>query len=277
MGEEGAGKGIYTELLCDLWGNEWVARNINDIAQMTGDNNRTLIGFKKLIVPNELQSLEHGKSNFDKMKTIISDDVITLRDLFEKPVTMRNVSNFIFSTNNYDSIKMGLKDRRYFVPAVSAETVGQIDAYFGPLKASFTEEMKKHLLNYFLRYDCGAVPEFNQRRPVDTALKATIKEMTVSVPEQFMQQYTWKSQYAKRGMTLDELWKDFMSWVDEMSIERKYMGKSGVSFGMKIARFVRMEKKKLSGKTTNMYFPVATEEEEQEDPEIITPEDEDTT
>jgi hypothetical protein len=45
-----------------------------------------------------------------------------------------------------------------------------------------------------------------------------------------------------------------MNWADAMSIDRKYMGKSGASFGMKIGRFVRVEKKKLSGRTTNVYF-----------------------
>jgi hypothetical protein len=230
-----------------------VAPNINDVQRITGDNNRTLIGFKKWVVGNEVQSIEHCKVNFDKLKSLITDDTCVLRDLFERPVTMRNVSNFIFSTNNYDSIRIGTKDRRYFVLDVSDAQIGRVLEYFEPLQATFTDEFRTHLLNYFLRFDCKAVREFNPRRPVDTVLKLTIKEMCESVPEQFMEQFNWAG--GKRGFTLDELWQKFMDWTDKMSIDRKYMGKSGVSFGMKIGRFVRVEKKKLSGRTTNVYFP----------------------
>jgi hypothetical protein len=264
MGEEGAGKGIYTDLLCDLWGNAWTERNINNIDQITGDNNRDLIGFKKLIVPNELQSLENGRKNFDIMKSRITDRFYVLRNLYESPQTMRNVNNYIFSTNNYDSIKMGLRDRRYFVLEVSDEHVGQIEEYFDPLVASFTDEMKRQLLSYFLRYDAT---NFNPFVPPETALKATIKEMNISLPEQWMAQFEWQD--AKKGLTLDGLWMRFTNWCDAMSLDRKFMGKSGVSFGMKLRGMVRKETKKVGGKATVLYFPLETAPAEAEDDEDV--------
>jgi hypothetical protein len=263
MGEEGAGKGIYTDVLCDLWGNAWTERNINNIDQITGDNNRDLIGFKKLIVPNELQSLENGRKNFDIMKSRITDKFYVLRNLYESPQTMRNVNNYIFSTNNYDSIKMGMRDRRYFVLEVSDQYVGKVQEYFMPLVATFSDEMKRHLLTYLLAYD---TEQFNPFVPPETDLKSTIKEMNLSLPEQWMSQFVWRGE---RAYTLDELWMKFSTWCDAMSLDRKFMGKSGVSFGLKLRGLTRKETKKVGGKTKTLYFPLegapedGTEEEDE--------------
>jgi hypothetical protein len=31
VGEQGTGKGMYTDVLCKLWGDEWVQQNINSV------------------------------------------------------------------------------------------------------------------------------------------------------------------------------------------------------------------------------------------------------
>jgi hypothetical protein len=269
MGEEGAGKGTYTDVLCKLWGEAYSQCNINHIEQITEDKHRELISFRKLIVPNELRSLESkGTANFDILKFRITDDTYTMRNLLENEVAIQNVNNFIFSTNNYDSIQMGLRDRRYFALEVLEKFVGDTN-YFALLQESLTDEFYEHLLNYFIAFDWAEIEEFNPFKPIETELKHDIKEMSMSLPEQFMEQFTWKRGDAKRGLTADALWFKFSEWCDRLALERADMGKSGVSFGMKIKRFVRTERKKVQGKTTLLYFPVQEEAPAAEDAEEI--------
>jgi hypothetical protein len=181
-----------------------------------------------------------------------------MRNLYERETSIQNVNNYIFSTNNYDSIQMGLRDRRYFVLEVDEEHVGDI-GYFERLKQGFTPEFYEHLLNFFLRFDWAAIGAFNPFKPIETELKHDIKEMSMSLPEQFMEQFTWRKQDAKRGLTCEELWVKFSEWCDKLALERADMGKSGVSFGMKIKRFVRTDRKKVQGKTKVLYVPVEVE------------------
>jgi hypothetical protein len=189
MGEEGAGKGRYNDVLCDLWGEQWTQRNINTMDQITSGVQRDLIANKKLIVPNELASLEQGgarnqKAGFDVLKSRITDDCYVVRNIYERAVKVRNVNNYIFSTNNWDSIRMGLRDRRYFVLEVS-DRVLQDTVYFGQLCRSFTDEMKKHLLNFYLRFN---TEDFNPFIPPMTALKEEIQASQLHPTEQWVQQ-----------------------------------------------------------------------------------------
>jgi hypothetical protein len=237
--------------------------------QITSDNIRDTIEMKKWICTNELRSLERGsRTNFDTLKSRITDDTYTVRNLYERPVTVQNVNNYCFSTNNMDSIKIGLRDRRYLVLEVSDERVGDI-AYFSALLKTFTPEFYEHLLNYLLRYEITAESGFDPYKPMETELKHAIKEMSMSLPEQFMEQFVWKPREAANGLTAEQLWKKYVDWVDAMSLEREQMGKSGVAFGMKIKRFVRTDRKKSGGRTKLYYYPLVAPVKEDDEPAIV--------
>jgi hypothetical protein len=250
MGEEGAGKGRYTDLLCDLWGDNFSLRNITSMEQITGDKSRDLISFKKLIVTNEVQSIEDSRANFDVLKSRITDSEYTLRNLYEKEVRVRNVNNFIFCSNNYDSIRMGLRDRRYFVLEVS-DAKAQDVQYFAELLETYTDEMKSHLLTYLLEMNTDG---FNPFIPPQTDLKRELQKDQKPIHELWMEKFDWRDGLQK-GLTCDQLWKAFGEWCDEMSIDPKYRGKYG-SFGRRISKFVRFETRKVLGKATQVYFPL---------------------
>jgi hypothetical protein len=258
IGEEGAGKGTYTDPLCDLWGRAYSNKNINSTSQITSDNIRGVLDGVKIVATNELRSLEKGPANFDALKSRITDDTYTLRNLYEDPISCQNVNNYFFSTNNYDSIQVGIKDRRYFVLEVSAQQVGNLE-YFAKLQATFTPEFYEHLLNYFLRCEVTEEFGFSPFKPIDTELKTVLKEMSLDLQEQFMEQFSWSSRDKKVGLTSDQLWVKYVDWCDKMSLDRERMGKSGIAFGMKIRRYVRTERKKVGDKTKLYYFPAVGE------------------
>jgi hypothetical protein len=270
MGDEGAGKGTFTDVTCECWGAEYSQRNINQIETITDDKTRDQIQGKKIICPNELKSLERsGKAAFEVLKSRITDDTFLSRNLWERHKSVWNVSNYIFSTNNYDSISMGVNDRRYMVLEVDESHVGDIE-YFAALRATFTEAFFEHLLNYFLRYTVTGEHGFSAFKPIETELKKQIKEANLSLPEQFMEQFVWKPAEIRRGLTTEELWIKYVAWADKLSLERTDLGRAGVAFGMKIARYVTNDRKKIAGKTRVMHKPKVEEVavEETAEPEV---------
>jgi hypothetical protein len=168
----------YTDMLCDLWGSNWTQPNINDLNVITGDKHRDIIAFKKLIVSNELASLEsnHGKgreASWEILKSKFTEHTHVTRNLFQDLVQVQNVSNYIFCTNNWESMRQGVRDRRYLVLEVADAEVGNM-SYFSELCATFTEEMKTHPLNFYLRCDTTG---FNVHEPApESELKQEIME-----------------------------------------------------------------------------------------------------
>jgi hypothetical protein len=257
MGEEGVGKNRYTDVLCDLWGEHWSQRNITSMDQITSDTQRDVISNKKLIVPNELASLEQGRTkNFDTLKSRITDSSYNVRNIYERTVKVRNVNNYVFATNNWDSIKMGARDRRYFVLDVS-DAVLQNTAYFDRLCSSFTDEMKMHLLNFYLRFDTTG---FNPFIPIMTDLKEEIQESQLHPAEQWAQQWEGMTPaYEPASLTLDEMWKEFVSWADSMGLDRTALGKPGAWFGRRISRYLHVVKSAKDG-GKHMYSKKKSEE-----------------
>jgi hypothetical protein len=204
---------------------------------------KDLISNRKLIVPNELHSLESGRrTDFDKLKSRITDDQYVVRNLFQDAVKVRNVNNYIFCSNNEDSIRLGACDRRYFVLAVS-DVYMQNERYFELLFESFTPEMKTHLLNFYLRLDTHG---FNPRTPPETELKRELQESQLPYAEQWVKKF----KFPEEGCyTLDEMWVRFQDWLDKMGIDRKYGGKPGAAFGKRIAKYCSQQGRKDGQRT----------------------------
>jgi hypothetical protein len=239
MGSQGAGKNRYSDMMCWLWGEDWSKANINSLEQITGDTHRDVIAFKKMIVSNELESLESGRgkaavANFEVLKSRITDDSYTVRNIYEKESTIPNVNNYIFCTNNWNSIRMGVKDRRYFVLEVSEENTTDYD-YFTELCASFTEEMKTHLLNFYLRLNTAG---FDHRHPPRTELKDEIIESQLSPAENWIQQFEFPEQGC---FSLEQMWGKYLNWCDLNQIEREEVGKM-LGFAKKISKHCYVEK-----------------------------------
>jgi hypothetical protein len=247
MGEEGAGKNsFYTDVICSLWGDEWTSRNITSMETITDNKNKTTIAYKKLIVCNEVSDVERNRASFDVLKSRITDDYYNLRNLCQDLIEIRNVNNYIFCTNNYNSIKLGQRDRRYFILEVSDKYVGKIAEYFTPLAETFTDEMKTHLLKFFLEYD---ITRFNPRIPPLTDLKREL----LNEQKPFAQLFIEEMELPEDGICLDVLWERYIEYCDRNAVDHKYIGRrwdwEGRSQSSLIRRFRRLREKQR-GSTT---------------------------
>jgi hypothetical protein len=159
-----------------------------------------------------------------------------VRNIYEKEIDVQNVNNYIFCTNNWNGIKMGVRERHYFVLELSEEMVGDTD-YFDVLNASFTEEMKTHLLNFYLRLDTTG---FNHRKPPITETQQEIIEAQLSPAETWIQQFEFPED-EEVFFSLEQMWAKFLDWCDRNQIEREEVGKM-LGFAKKIGKYCHVEK-----------------------------------
>ena len=171
IGEHGAGKTIFTDIITKLFG-EYADDNLSDVDLITGQFNTGLEN-KILIVLNEFNVQDkttNKRSIRNKMKTYITDNTITINRKNVNPYKVENVSNFIIVTNDKNPICIEEGDRRYVVLDVSDEVKNNVD-YFNKLFASITDDFYKHLFNNFRLYD---IKDFNPRVIPNTERKRHI-------------------------------------------------------------------------------------------------------
>ena len=125
--------------------------------QVTCEKAYKIIVNKKLVVCNELppvNSRQGRNLQWDTMKTRITEDDLQIRAMYKDyDETVRNVSNYILTTNNVHSIPIDEDDRRYFLLEVSAERRNNHEYLDKLYNLQKDEEFLSHLLTYFLKYD----------------------------------------------------------------------------------------------------------------------------
>jgi hypothetical protein len=222
VGEEGAGKNRYTDILCKLWGDSYCQPNVS-VEQVTCEKARAIVHHKKLIVCNELPPIntKQGKNiQFDTMKTRITEDALQTRSMYHDfgSIIDRNVSNYILVTNHTNSLRIDDGDRRYFILNVSSERKNNhkyLDVLFHFLK---NEKFLSHLLSYFLQYDTTGL---DISKAVETELRADMIDNNRCYAEEFIRLKHWR----KNGfnemiphhewVNLNRIWGLFVGWLQD--------------------------------------------------------------
>lgn len=114
--EQGCGKGTFTNFMCDyIFGKYNTIPNAQGLKSILGEQNYHLLG-KKFINVNELSSVkEEFGSNFNNLKSLITEKEIEIKKLYANKFTGELCAEFIFCTNNKYSFKVEEKDRRYLL------------------------------------------------------------------------------------------------------------------------------------------------------------------
>jgi hypothetical protein len=269
LGEEGAGKGSYTDVVCDLWGPEWTNRNVNNMEMITEPNHAEVISWKKFIVCNEIKDMDHSRASWDVMKSRVTDHYYMVRLIYQASRQIRNVNNYFLCSNNYNSIKMGLRDRRYDIKEVSDKYVGKIEEYFIPLHASYTDEMKTHLLKFLLEMD---ITGFDHRIPPSSELKKEMQDSQRSIVQLFLEEFDWVDSSLEdkkeEGMLFQEIYKDgYLPYCDKYGVPERYRT-AMQAFGMAIRPHVDQKTKKIEGKVCRAYFPKGSLKMTEEEAEL---------
>jgi hypothetical protein len=134
---------FFTDVISQLFGR-YAISNENNINNILGRFNSSFEN-KILVICNELQSFDNARYlNTDCLKSLITDNICTIESKFVNSRTIDNVSNFIFVSNNYLSIKIENGDRRYVIFKTSTECKNNFE-YFDKLNKTFTHEFSNEL------------------------------------------------------------------------------------------------------------------------------------
>jgi phage/plasmid-associated DNA primase len=152
---QGTGKGTLILFM------EYVLRSVNIVSiaglhSIAGRFNTLIIG-KRLVNINEMSSTkEEFRSNFDTMKSYITEPTIKIEPKGVDAYTIKNISNFVLFTNHRDAIIVEETDRRYAIFEVSEAHMND-NEYFGRIRR---ECLNQDVANEFYTYllDFPVVP-----------------------------------------------------------------------------------------------------------------------
>ena len=160
-GGRGTGKGTLGRWFRDLFGAHGM--QIQQPRHLTGNFNAHLQTCLALFVDESF--FVGDRAGNAVLKSIITEDQITVEKKGIDVVAVRNRLKIIMATNEDHAILAGEDERRYFVLHVS-DCKKQDHTYFGKLDAWWTSGGKEAFLGYLLGYD---LTNFNIRKVPNTA------------------------------------------------------------------------------------------------------------
>jgi phage/plasmid-associated DNA primase len=183
-GLEGTGKGILIDnlIIPFIYGdtNACVSQGLNPLTQRFN----SICMNKLFICCNEVSSEGGFHMSFDKLKAIITDKTISIEkkgiDVFKD---YPNYLNLIFTTNNYDGVKLGKSDRRYCCIETSSKYKGDYD-YFENLLTFCNQEVANHFYTYCIDMESTR----NIRHIPRTQLKEDMMVNAVSSVEKYIRE-----------------------------------------------------------------------------------------
>jgi phage/plasmid-associated DNA primase len=158
------------------------AADMVGIQSITQKHNTAIQG-KRVVVINEMSSTrDEFKSNFDKIKSYITDPVISIEPKGVNPYSIDNIGNYLLFTNHRDAIIVEEHDRRYAIFEMSTAKMNN-NEYFGMLKDEcFNQDVADSFYTYLLDYAVVDV-----RNIPNTALRQEMMSLSKSTPLRFLE------------------------------------------------------------------------------------------
>ena len=241
-GKQGTGKNIFTNVLCDLI-KKYSNNNMTNIDYLVGKFNASIENMK-LIVCNELSSVETNKYlNHDALKAVINEKEAVINQKNMPARTTENVVNLIMVSNNFNSAKVELGDRRYVVIEVSDKYKGNFE-YFENLCKSFDNDFYNNLFTFFMKRD---ISKFNLRKIPMTAEREELIEASKSSYQLFYEEY---SDAFVDGWVCSNCYQAYVRFAKE----NNFCVCASNTFGAKMRDFVERKRKKIDGELYWMYY-----------------------
>ena len=207
VAKQGSGKGFFLQFL------KYLIRGINicetqGVGSITQKHN-TAIQNKRLVVINEMSSTrDEFKSNFDKIKTYITDPVVQIEPKGVDPYPINNISNLLLFTNHRDSIIIEESDRRYAIFEMTDIHLNDT-VYFDMLAdACFNQDVANAFYTYLLEYE-----SVNIRSIPNTALRREMMSLSRSAPLKFIDAIKEENLYDDvKEVSATALYQKYAEW-----------------------------------------------------------------
>lgn len=181
QGNEGTGKSYLGEMMCVILGEYNVHIISNDILheKYTGCFKRA----KLIVVPEIMDNKKEQRDLMNKLKPIITDSKITIREMYKDPYTQRNLFNLLMFTNHDDAIPLNQGNRRFCI--IASPAIQKEQEYYETL-FQWTIDNASALLYYFLQYDVSGFHPNGQ--PPETKGKQIMVENSKSDLQKWIEQ-----------------------------------------------------------------------------------------
>jgi len=232
ISKQGTGKGRFVDFLTNfIFGKYNCKPNLVGINELLGQFNNDLLG-KKLIVVNEMASnKDNYRSNFDKLKSLITDTDIKINTKYLESFDTKQSFEFILCSNHMNSLSIEDNDRRLFVLNVnekykkntneSADTEHNkkcIHYWLNYNKTIMNQESANNIYSYFVDMNInldfiGSIIPYNE-------LKQEIKDLSKQGPEIYIDNLIISNDIRilyiekdnKKRFKVNDLYEDYKNW-----------------------------------------------------------------
>jgi hypothetical protein len=259
-GPQGTGKNTLTDFLHMIIG-EQVMLEISGIDPLVQKHNTAIIN-KRLIICNEMASTsDRFFSNFDKMKTLVTDRKIMVEPKGLPPYSIDNLVNFIIFSNHNDFLRVEESDRRYAIFKTSDSKRGD-EAYFKQLRATcFNTRTAFAFYEFLLKFDAVSL-----RKIPMTDAKRDMTVLSKNTTEKFIEFCRETNKYT--GRDIKDAWVPSVTLYEDYSLWGKGTGEHVVSatkFSLMLKQISPPIVSKRSNGTKYLFKYEAPEPDDQED------------
>lgn len=245
QGGRGTGKGTIGRWFRDLYGMHGM--HIQHPRHLTGNFNAHLQTCLAMFVDEAF--FVGDKAGNGVLKSLITEDQITIEKKGVDVASVRNRLKIIMSTNEDHAVIAGTDERRYFILQV-ANIKAQDHQYFGKLNRWWDNGGRAALLGYLLDYDLTG---FNIRKVPNTAALERQKIESLDVFNKWLFEKLSDGRW-EQDRTPEQWAGDFKAFADELGRAR-YANTSVNSVGMRL-RMAGIEVEKVrqpSGDRRNIW------------------------
>ena len=184
IGQQGIGKDFVVNFFQNYVIGENLVGRLTGIESAVGSFNGALRG-KALCVVNEMASTrEQFRSNFDKIKPLISNNDIMINQKGVDSYPVNNISSWLFFSNHDDVLYLEKDDRRYTCLRANSKYKGNHKHFKNIIKQCFNQEAGNHMYTYLMNLQEEEVLHPSELKT--TALKEELKYSSLTSSERFI-------------------------------------------------------------------------------------------
>lgn len=177
IGEQGAGKSTLPLFLLNYVVGRHQSSKETAISKLTSDYNGILLD-KIFIFLDEIENVfELKNKDFEAMKSLITDENITINIKFQEKFSTTNLLNFMITTNNEYCLRLSKHDRRYFILNPSDKHKNDRKYFDNLYNNYFNQEVGDKFFTYCKLYQPITQGLYLKQIPM-TQLKEEMVEMT---------------------------------------------------------------------------------------------------
>jgi len=182
IAKQGVGKNTVISLIREFILGFHNVKECTGIDEVVGNFNGHLEGVLWVIINEMASNKDDFRKNFDKLKSNITDDTLSIHKKGFTPYDVPNITSYTLLSNHDDSISVEDSDRRYAITSMNTWNRNNID-YFGKLrKAILNQDVGNAIYTYCMQYENLV----NVMKIPDTKLKRQMIELSMANPLKFL-------------------------------------------------------------------------------------------